>query len=281
MWGAVACSGGDDDSTETPSTSTEVIGGVEVSLVPATVPEYLAPELDPALRERVEAALASGGAFAGDHLGDADPASLAFYDYLWRNWGLEQLSGAREAAQAMPRPDEGEQALFLRLVHPDDPFPEVEPGDAFPPMLWALHCDQEPPPPEFADRIADQVREGGAYDLSHAAYAIVWAGEIGCLAPDLTDLSAAIVDELVRELNAATVVDHDSLLLSVGLSYLGRADLVPQEWLATVLDAQRDDGGWAQDAGGDESSWHTTGVALWTLAAAVGPGEGEPLLVVE
>lgn len=279
----VGCTGNDSSDGGGSSESTIVVDGQTAVLVTATVPEPTAPDVDADRLAAIEESLASGGVYAKGHLGEADPASLVFFDYLSRNWAVPGLSEARTLAEAMPLPTEGEAAQLSRLIDPDAPVPAIPTGEDANPMVAALNCDKVPLASDFASRLADQVRQGDAYNLSHAAYSIVWLGERGCKAPDLTPITTGLVErlqaELAKVMEAGSVVEHDSLLLSVGLIYLGRGDLVPPEWFDAVIDAQRLDGGWEEVAGDDQSSWHTTGVALWTLAGGSGPGEGVPFIV--
>ncbi len=261
---APACGSG----TTTPSTTATASTATTVD---APAPTATATAAD------VDRAVAAGAASVAPQLGSIDVASASLFDYLYRNWGVEGLSGARP--QAEQRAAAGglvdDEALLERLVLADVPPPgiptDTEPTTAV--LADALHCDRRP---VDGDRLA-ALAAGGGYDTTHAALALGWMQELGCPVP--ADLRGRVVDRMADEL-AATSEDPVTDLAaeqSAMLVYLGAGDRVPAGWAGRLLEAQRPDGGWSE--GDRPSFWHLTLLAMWTLAGLSDPGSGAPVVL--
>ena len=261
---APACGSGTTTTSTTATAST-------ATTVDAPAPTATATAAD------VDRAVAAGAASVAPQLGSIDVASASLFDYLYRNWGVEGLSGARP--QAEQRAAAGglvdDEALLERLVLADAPPPgiptDTEPTTAA--LADALHCDRRP---VDGDRLA-ALAAGGGYDTTHAALALGWMQELGCPVP--ADLRGRVVDRMADELADAADEPVTDLAAeqSAMLVYLGAGDRVPAGWAGRLLEAQRPDGGWSE--GGRPSFWHMTLLAMWTLAGLSDPGSGAPVVV--
>ena len=185
---APACGSGTTTTSTTATAST-------ATTVDAPAPTATATAAD------VDRAVAAGAASVAPQLGSIDVASASLFDYLYRNWGVEGLSGARP--QAEQRAAAGglvdDEALLERLVLADAPPPgiptDTEPTTAV--LADALHCDRRP---VDGDRLA-ALAAGGGYDTTHAALALGWMQELGCPVP--AELRGRVVDRMADELAGA------------------------------------------------------------------------------
>lgn len=288
---AVGCSGGSsgsDGATDTVEPTTTLAGEPGPgSIPPASVPDPIQPTYSVALTDRVAGAIDAGVVFAAAQIDQVDPVSLAYYDYLWRNWEAPGLDTARAKAQAAELPDDPQFTILARLIDPSAPLEPRPAGDAVSDLEYevlarALHCDQEPLPDDWAQTVREQISgQVGPVVLNHVAYAVGWVRELGCPVAGIEELAEEVVGSLVNVDGGFTTVDDDGLQAGVGLVYLGRADLVSEAWITQLADAQLADGGWPEQVGAQESSWHTTGLALWTLYGVQSAGTGAPMLVTE
>jgi len=230
--------------------------------------------------------ITAGAEALASSLDRIDAASLALVDYVGRRYALSQLSGARVLAEQTidgpaPSPD---VALLRALVVPDSPpptlagTPESTIGDA---LSLALHCVQRPVGDDYPTRLRGLASDNG-YGLTHAALALGWMRDLGCETAERNELLDEFADAMVVQLDQAarsgTVTDL-TLELSGFLAYVEGAARFPVGWDDLVLAAQRADGGWGQDGPATETSWHTTLLALWTVAAVAGRGEPVPMLI--
>ena len=287
----VSCTGGSsgsDGSKGDDGSATEVTADPsQADVQSASVPKPILATLSVEMADRLPEAIDRGTAFAAAHLDEVDPISLTYYDYLWRNWKAPGLDAARPAAQAGELPDDPQFSLFARLIDLSAPLEERPAGDAvsdleYDVMARALHCDQKPLPDDWAQTVRTAVAgDAGPVVLTHAAYAVGWVRELGCPVAGIEELAQELVGSLVNQQDGAISVDDDGVQIGVGLVYLGRPDLITEAWLGLLLDAQLEDGGWPAQTGSQESSWHTTGLALWTLYGVQSAGTGAPMLLVE
>lgn len=242
----------------------------------ATAPT--APSVDSAA---VRTAIDRGVSFVVPTLASIDAASLSMFDYLYRNWGISELSVARPLALSrIASGDSGDDELHLaRLVDPKSPPPEDLRSAERTTLLLAaaLHCDRSPPTRSTLTDLRELASAGG-YDTTHAALAVGWMAELGCDAPDdvrsrvLSSMAGELASVDRRELVSDLAVEQSALLV-----YLGAPELLPAGWNELVLGAQRPDGGWGED--GRPSNWHTTLLALWTLAGTTLSATGEPIVI--
>lgn len=124
-----------------------------------------------------------------------------------------------------------------------------------------------------------------SYVASHAALGLAGTLEHGCALPDAAALQEAIVRKVQSAFQKPFVPDDASIEGVVALQLLGRADLVPPEWIEQIRAAQRPDGGWDRRAKTSvptagsvpsQSDVHTTFLAIWALAAHQDPAAAGP-----
>jgi len=219
-------------------------------------------------------AIVAGAALVAEQLLNIDAASLTIGDYVFRNWGIAALSGARSAATGrMTEPSlSDDERLLARLVDPTAEFldPTVEGAEPTTAVLAAaLHCDQRPWD-EAAFAAARSIAEQGGYGATHAALAAGWLRELACSPAETERFRVELVDEIAAELARATDVTDLSVEQSCVLFYLGAGERVASGWGDRVRAVQRADGGWGPTA----SNWHMTLLAVWTLSALDAPGAG-------
>jgi hypothetical protein len=250
------------------------------------------------------AAAERAAAYLADHLEEFDWANLAVADYLGRNWGLEELAGARELGRRVAGEGRAgvEWPALGRLFFADQPVPDAgaRVDLANPALVAPLYCDRQPLTDGDVDALRAMLTDPGGYGATHAAIAVVWARELGCDSAALdqlaTDAAAQIRGSLDAYLGAMQQLaeDQDRSLEDVGgelwisdlametvaiLAYLGDSSLVA-EWARFIVANQNPDGGFATPEFDQSAShWHPTLVALWVLLAAAGPGAGEPMVL--
>lgn len=145
------------------------------------------------------------------------------------------------------------------------------------PISEALHCAEHGIRPETLEYIGGAMRDEGGYHSTHAAFALAFARDNGCLDPEQ---SARLTEELARELRAyqpepfepATTLDIDLYGERV-LMLLLLGDRAPpvDRWLERLAELQNDDGSWGRPSA-DEPPYfrfHATMVAAWTLALSL------------
>lgn len=179
------------------------------------------------------------------------------------------------------------ERLYARLA---DRGATLEPGwasslahDTFPERAWwlfgsALHCDTPGFPAEFEQvarsSLTDPLPEAdgsrnlnGVLQATHLGLGLLAMRELGCAPPWLAGLEADTAETLAARLRAEPLVDDFSLEMIAVLYELGRADLVPESWIAQSLAAQLPDGSFAVHGTEHTGSWHSTLYALWVLSA--------------
>ncbi|HKY14666.1 MAG TPA: hypothetical protein VJM33_07045 [Microthrixaceae bacterium] len=225
-----------------------------------------------------EPAVARGAASLADAIPTIDAASLMIVDYVYRNFGIDELVGARPAAEERLRqPDLADDEIILRRLVEFDAEPRAGLEDEGSPTTaalgTALHCDRVPPPAGYFDRLEELTANGG-YDATHAGLAVGWMTDLGCGSAELDATTATVVDRIAADFAARTEVSDLTVEQSAVLCYLDACDRVPAAWADDVRAAQHDDGGW----GPGSSNWHMTMLAVWTLEALRGAGTGAPMV---
>lgn len=229
---------------------------------------------------------------AEDHLrarGTAiDPAMVLILHYLDRRFTLEwvrplvaRVRDQHRACVAQPASDACRAAhatgTFARLVDPSARV-TAEQLASLPNTLdgftaSALYCKVKELPQEFPALVAQRLVKENDYDPPHAALALQWAIEQGCLdlaAPDVARVHAQILDALV---DVAAGVPQDSAIEAVALlAYTGGWSRVQSAWLQTIAAAQTADGGWGERAQAPSND-HTSTLALWVLLEATREGK--------
>ncbi len=240
------------------------------------------PEAAPFVSEPASpgAAADAGAAYLEDQYGTIDIASLSVISYIGANWPDPTLASAADAARerlATAELDPEEEAM-VRLADPltvadAPPAGEFDPDSTTATLVRVLRCDEDPL--TDADVAAlDALADGGRYDATHAALAVVWLDELGCEVEDAAPRRERLVEAIEAELAAADEVTDLAVEQSAVLHYLDAGDRVPDGWSADVLAAQRTDGGWGERI----STWHMTLLAVWTILAETAEEEGVPMV---
>ncbi len=145
----------------------------------------------------------------------------------------------------------------------------------------ALYCDQIPYPMAYTS-ILESGRRAGGYELTHVGMALRWIDENGCTSPMDAGFEPTVANdiaELVDPTDGVTDLDMESTAF---LMYMGRRDLVREDMLVAIVDAQRPNGGWSDDSSDPSltSAWHPTSMALWALLGQHEPEvEMSPMIV--
>lgn len=189
--------------------------------------------------------------------------------------GLRFGPGPGGDRDALPTP-----AVYRRLLDPGasvDRQEIAELDSTVDRMLAvALHCDHLGVPESWL-RTLRSAGDRGGYALTHAALAIGWTLENGCLTPaDAGPLRSRLLGQLEElidrrsELAARNPRASDIWIEALALfGYLGAKTRVRPEWLEALRALQRPDGGWPEHPQAENSSPHTTAFALWALLEAL------------
>ena len=234
---------------------------------------------------RTEPAIEGAVRFLSDPNHINEHAAYYFLDFAHRRFDIAAFADTSQRyaqlAPNAPKPFTGvdafERIIDARARRPSTLAPAMNPIDQF--TVVALYCDQVPPGADYMERMARLADEGG-YALTHAALAIGWLEENRCDAPP-----AALRERIVKAMAAGVVADDrlDDIEIESAafLYYLGRGDLVPRRFSASLLEAQNADGGWPEfwpDTQGRGSHWHPTLLALWVLLERADRGNGAPMI---
>jgi len=226
------------------------------------------------------AAVEAASTYLEDRYGTIDIASLSVISYVGENWKVPALAAAADAAEErlMAADLDPEEAAMARMA---DPLMVADAalGAGFAPdsttttLARVLRCDVDPL--SDADLVAlDALVDGGGYDATHAALAVVWLEELGCEVEDAGPRRVRLVEAIGAELAAGEEVTDLAVEQSAVLHYLDAGDHVPGDWSGHVLAAQRADGGWGERV----STWHMTMLAVWTILAETETDEGVPMV---
>jgi hypothetical protein len=138
----------------------------------------------------------------------------------------------------------------------------------------ALYCDRYGMRPALFDYIEKRMRDGGGYRSAHALWALAIARDRGCLS---SARGQALLRSLQRELRAnqpetvdasnAQAVDlYAERLLMLLLSADRSRD--QRRWIAQLLDAQQENGGWGGADSGEPAyyRYHATMTVAWAMS---------------
>ncbi len=240
----------------------------------------------------VASALKRAEQYFAEHVRSADPSWVSLFGYMRRHFDFEVMLASGQKAHTVSggtsRPEVFE--VFRRI---DDPSAAIEKQKIadLPHVIdritaSALHCDRIDLPADWLEILGKASRVGN-YALTHATLATQWSVENGCIS---REASAGLRGEQVRMLTElvddraalAGVVDSDVDLwieAMVMLYYVGAADAVEPGWVASLVAAQRADGGWPRSTGSSRSDPHPSALALWVLLEQTGdPAPGPWLL---
>jgi hypothetical protein len=213
-----------------------------------------------------------------------EPYALLFLGIMYRRCGVQQFADALERYDEVlaERPKEAPLLRVLRRIAdannplaPDDWDHVQIHTDRI--LVTALYCDRLGLPPDFAEALGKAVKAGG-YPLTHSLLAWVWIQENRCplAVPD------GFVEEMYRAVAAIiddrpTMVNDLKLEAAAFLCLARQGARVDSRFVQRVVAIQNADGGWGRpdDVGlgkPDESSWHSTILALLLLLHVQFPG---------
>ena len=235
-------------------------------------------------RSPLERSLERGVAWFEAHVERADPSWASVIGYLERRFGfsLQLASGelVRDSADESVRPEIA--ALYRRLSDPgargDARAIAALPSQIDRMTALSLYCDQLGLPPNWPE-LLQRASLAGGYALTHAALARAWTLENGCLPEsalaalhsEQTDLLAALVARGDTQPDPKLPSTDQWIEALALLYYTGARERVRPEWIAALLAAQRDDGGWPARPNAAHSDPHATALALWVLLENLEP----------
>lgn len=212
-----------------------------------------------------------------------EPHALLFMGLMHRRMGVPEFADCLARYDEV-LPEHPERAPVLRVfrrmfdannpIEPDDWAQVTIQTDRL--LVSALYCDRLGLPPSFGEALARAVSQG-QYAATHALLAWVWVQENGCelAVPDgfveqMYEAVAAIIDE------DPTSVNDIKLEAGAFLCLARQSARVDVGFVRRVIAFQNADGGWGVPAEGagnpDESSWHSTILALMILLHVRFPG---------
>jgi hypothetical protein len=192
--------------------------------------------------------------------------------YVVRRFGeVTDLAWAQELVDAaIAAGESGEADVYLRFLTADatPPPPLEQPligpsGDPDTDALItaALWCDQVALPADYLSQL-QAVASAGPYRLTHAYGSLQLMVENGCGdRAQIDQISAELAPQVAELLQIEPVADIQLQACSI-LTWTGRTDLVPADYLEVLRAAQLEDGGWADKPGNSESDPDTT---VWGL----------------
>ena len=236
---------------------------------------------------KIEAAIGQAIRFLAEPEHLYSHAGYYFVYFLHRRFGIEALADLPDRyrsfrARGVDRADGVD--LFERLIDPAARLQRERlagvphPVDRF--TIEALYCDQFPLSDGYETLLQQMIAKGG-YELTHVALAIEWLDENRCDPRPPPALRTQVAERMAAGVRIDGRLDDFELESAAFLYYLGRGDLVPRGFAASLVEAQNADGGWAEEwpgTGESASNWHPTAMALWILLASEGRGNGAPMI---
>lgn len=213
-----------------------------------------------------------------------EPYALLFLDIMHRRFGVPQFADAlkRFDEVLVERPKEAPLLRVLRRIadadnplRPDDWDHVQVHTDRV--LVSALYCDRLGLPPSFAEVLAKSVKAGG-YHATHALLAWIWIRDNRCelalpdgFVEEMFGAVAAIIDD------RPTMVNDLKLEAAAFLCMARQGKRVDPRFIRHVVSIQQADGGWGKldtpdPAKPDQSSWHSTTLALLLLLHVEFPG---------
>jgi len=212
-----------------------------------------------------------------------EPHALLFMGLIHRRFGVAEFADTLERYDAV-LPEHPDRAPVLRVfrrmfdaenpIVPEDWEQVAIQTDRL--LVSALYCDRLGLPPEFVDALERAVSQGG-YGATHALLAWVWVQENRYELP--------VPDGFLERMfgTVAAIIDADptsvsDIKLEAGafLCLARQSERVDLGFVRRVIAFQNADGGWGVPVEGagnpDESSWHSTILALMILLCVRLPG---------
>jgi hypothetical protein len=236
--------------------------------------------------ERVRTAVANGIRFVNR---TREPYGLWFMSMMHRLFGVPEFADALKRYDEVVAERPKEEAAVLRVLRRlNDANNELEPNDwdhvtilTDQLLACALYCDRLGLPPEYAATLEKGVKAGG-YAATHVLLAWIWLHDNRC--------SLAMRDGFVEDMYGSvqailedrpTIVNDLKLEAAAFLCMARQGGRVQVRFIRNVLSLQRADGGWGKldtpnPENPDESSWHSTILALLLLLHVEFPAAQSP-----
>ena len=223
---------------------------------------------------QIRTAVANGIRFLN---GTREPYGLWFMSMMHRLFRIPEFADAlaRYDEEIAKRPKEAPVLRVLRRLNdannplqPDDWDHVLIHTDRV--LATAIYCDRLGFPPEYAEVLEKGVKAGG-YHATHVLLAWTWLHDNRCrlavrdgFAEDLYRANVAILED------QPTIVNDLKLEAAAFLCMARQGQRVDPRFVRHVVSIQRADGGWGKldtpnPANPDESSWHSTTLALLLL----------------
>lgn len=205
-----------------------------------------------------------------------EPHALLFMGLIHRRFGTPEFAdAAKRYDEVLPEHPSRAPVLrvFRRMFDADNPIDLDDwqhvtiPTDRL--LISALYCDRLGLPDSFAEALERAVDQG-RYAATHALLAWVWVQENRC--------KLAVADGFLDKMygQVAAIIDEDPTTLSdirleaaAFLCLARQVARVDLGFVQRIVAFRNVDGGWGvpveEDASPDESSWHSTVLALIIL----------------
>lgn len=231
--------------------------------------------------EQVRTAVANGIRFLNR---TREPYGLWFMSMMHRLFGIPEFADAlkRYDEEIAARPKEAPVLRVLRRLNdvnnslqPDDWDHVLIHTDRV--LATALYCDRLGFPPEYGEVLEKGVK-AGSYHATHVLLAWIWLNDNRCrlgvregFVEDLYRANMAILED------RPTIVNDLKLEAAAFLCMARQGQRVDPRFVRHVVSIQRADGGWGKldtpdPERPDESSWHSTTLALLLLLHVKFPG---------
>jgi hypothetical protein len=230
---------------------------------------------------QVRTAVANGIRFVNH---TREPYGLWFMSMMHRLFGVPEFADALQRYDEVvaERPNEAPVLRVLRRLNdannplrPDDwDYVKIHTDQI---LTTALYCDRLGFPPSYAEVLERGVKAGG-YHATHVLLAWVWLQDNRCklvvrdgFVEDMYRAVAAILED------RPTIVNDLKLEAAAFLCMARQGKRVDARFVRHVVSIQRADGGWGKldtpnPDNPDESSWHSTILALLLLLHVKFPG---------
>ena len=132
-------------------------------------------------------------------------------------------------------------------------------------LLKALYCRETGFTQNDLDILLATIDNAGGYNDTHALASLLIIQQAGCFpVGELAPHISALVENLIRT-QSATELFNDLFVERVAFLYwAGAGKQVRPEWIATILEKQRENGAWGAD-GNESINLHQTALALLSL----------------
>jgi hypothetical protein len=135
-------------------------------------------------------------------------------------------------------------------------------------LVPSLYCDIEKIPLHTESTIRTYSNQSG-YTLTHAFLALLWMKDRGCLNESLSDLLKQTALSVSKEQNSSPLFGDLFAERTAFLLYGDYKNLVHENWIKNIVDAQEYSGGWSTKQGsmifGTEENPHTSVLSMWAL----------------